>query len=80
MPLRQALIIEIHGAHGYLIHQFYSPKSNQRSDEYGQDKMLFGEQVIQAAREVMPSEMPLIVRISAQNTVKTALAWIMVCR
>ncbi|HDZ6808193.1 TPA: NADH:flavin oxidoreductase/NADH oxidase [Mannheimia haemolytica] len=59
--------IEIHGAHGYLIHQFYSPKSNQRSDEYGQDKMLFGEQVIQAAREVMPSEMPLIVRISAQE-------------
>ncbi len=59
--------IELHGAHGYLIHQFYSPKSNQRSDEYGQDKMLFGEQVIKAAREVMPSEMPLIVRISAQE-------------
>ncbi|MDO4904436.1 MAG: NADH:flavin oxidoreductase/NADH oxidase [Lautropia sp.] len=59
--------IEIHGAHGYLIHQFYAPKSNERSDEYGRDKMLFGEQVIQAAREVMPADMPLIVRISAQE-------------
>lgn len=59
--------IELHGAHGYLIHQFYSPKSNRRSDEYGQDKMLFGEQVIKAAKAVMPSEMPLIVRISAQE-------------
>lgn len=59
--------VEIHGAHGYLIHQFYSPKSNRRTDEYGQDKALFGEQVIQAAKAVMPSEMPLIVRISAQE-------------
>ena len=59
--------IEIHAAHGYLIHQFYSPKSNQRTDEYGQDKMLFGEQVIRAAKAVMPAEMPLIVRISAQE-------------
>ncbi|MBE9578385.1 MULTISPECIES: NADH:flavin oxidoreductase/NADH oxidase [Moraxella] len=59
--------IEIHAAHGYLIHQFYSPKSNQRTDEYGQDKMLFGEQVIKSARAVMPADMPLIVRISAQE-------------
>lgn len=59
--------IEIHAAHGYLIHQFYSPKSNQRTDEYGQDKMLFGEQVIKSARAVMPVDMPLIVRISAQE-------------
>ncbi|TNH02451.1 NADH:flavin oxidoreductase/NADH oxidase [Testudinibacter sp. TR-2022] len=59
--------IEIHGAHGYLIHEFHSFKANQRSDEYGQDKMLFGEQVIQAAKAVMPAEMPLLVRISAQE-------------
>ncbi|MDD0822919.1 NADH:flavin oxidoreductase/NADH oxidase [Mannheimia sp. AT1] len=59
--------IEIYAAHGYLIHQFYSPKSNKRSDEYGKDPMLFGEQVIQAARAVMPADMPLIVRISAQE-------------
>ncbi|MEG9490185.1 NADH:flavin oxidoreductase/NADH oxidase [Mannheimia indoligenes] len=59
--------IELHAAHGYLIHQFYSPKSNKRTDEYGKDPMLFGEQVIKAAKDVMPAEMPLIVRISAQE-------------
>ncbi|WP_182417698.1 NADH:flavin oxidoreductase/NADH oxidase [Bartonella sp. HY038] len=59
--------IELHGAHGYLIHQFYSPKMNLRDDEYGKDKMLFGERVIKAAKEVMPAEMPLFVRISAQE-------------
>ncbi|AHG78380.1 NADPH dehydrogenase [Mannheimia varigena USDA-ARS-USMARC-1312] len=59
--------IELHAAHGYLIHQFYSPKSNKRTDEYGKDPMLFGEQVIKAAKEVMPADMPLIVRISAQE-------------
>ncbi|MEG9481778.1 NADH:flavin oxidoreductase/NADH oxidase [Mannheimia sp. HC-2023] len=59
--------IELHAAHGYLIHQFYSPKSNKRTDEYGKDPMLFGEQVIKAAKDIMPAEMPLIVRISAQE-------------
>ena len=59
--------IELHAAHGYLIHQFYSPKSNTRADEYGQDKALFGVEVIQAAKKVMPADMPLIVRISAQE-------------
>lgn len=59
--------IEIHAAHGYLIHQFYSPKMNLRTDKYGIDKCLFGVEVIQAAKQVMPDEMPLIVRISAQE-------------
>ncbi|WP_434778144.1 NADH:flavin oxidoreductase/NADH oxidase [Neisseria sp. Ec49-e6-T10] len=59
--------IELHGAHGYLIHQFYSPKMNQRTDEYGKDKTLFGEQVIKAVKEVMPVDMPLFIRISAQE-------------
>lgn len=59
--------IELHGAHGYLIHQFASPKSNVRDDEYGQDRFLFGEVVIKAVKAVMPTDMPLIVRISAQE-------------
>ncbi|WP_019518836.1 NADH:flavin oxidoreductase/NADH oxidase [Faucicola boevrei] len=59
--------IELHGAHGYLIHQFHAPKSNQRDDEYGQDRFLFGEKVIKAVKAVMPSDMPLIMRISAQE-------------
>lgn len=57
--------IEIHGAHGYLIHQFQSPFTNKRTDEYGQDLTKFGKEVIQAAKSVMPSEMPLIMRVSA---------------
>ena len=50
-----------------MIHQFHAPKSNQRDDAYGDDRMLFGQQVIQAAREVMPAGMPLLMRISAQE-------------
>ncbi|MEH7515762.1 NADH:flavin oxidoreductase/NADH oxidase [Gottfriedia acidiceleris] len=57
--------IELHGAHGYLIHQFASAYTNQRTDEYGQDKFLFGKEVIKAAKSVMPTDMPLIMRISA---------------
>ena len=59
--------IELHGAHGYLIHQFHSPSINNRTDKYGEDKALFGCEVIRAAREVMPAGMPLIVRISAME-------------
>lgn len=57
--------IELHGAHGYLIHQFHSPKINQRTDQYGQDLARFGVEVIQAVKEVMPKDMPLLMRISA---------------
>ncbi|RXZ76739.1 NADH:flavin oxidoreductase/NADH oxidase [Paenibacillaceae bacterium] len=63
-------VIEIHGAHGYLIHQFHSPLTNRRTDEYGQDLALFGKQVIAAAKSVMPSGMPLILRISAKEYVE----------
>lgn len=59
--------IELHGAHGYLIHQFHSPGINKRDDQYGKDLALFGEQVIQAVRSVMPEDMPLLFRISAQE-------------
>ncbi|GLV14112.1 oxidoreductase [Alicyclobacillus hesperidum] len=57
--------IELHGAHGYLIHQFQSPVTNRRSDEYGQDLARFGVEVIQAVKSEMPSSMPLLIRISA---------------
>lgn len=57
--------IELHGAHGYLIHQFHSPGINDRTDEYGRDKAAFGTEVIQAVKSVMPNGMPLILRISA---------------
>ncbi|WP_339314530.1 NADH:flavin oxidoreductase/NADH oxidase [Paenibacillus sp. FSL R10-2734] len=62
--------VEIHGAHGYLIHQFHSPLTNIRKDEYGQDPALFGEQVVRAVREVVPVDMPLIMRISAKEYVE----------
>ncbi|WP_433944559.1 NADH:flavin oxidoreductase/NADH oxidase [Paenibacillus sp. SN-8-1] len=57
--------IELHGAHGYLIHQFQSPLTNKREDIYGQDLSRFGVEVIQAVKKEMPAGMPLIFRISA---------------
>lgn len=62
--------IELHGAHGYLIHQFHSPLTNKRDDEYGKDLTLFGREVIQAAKAEMPEDMPLIMRISAKEYVE----------
>ncbi|KAA2278397.1 NADPH dehydrogenase, partial [Clostridioides difficile] len=57
--------IELHGAHGYLIHQFHSPLMNHREDVYGQDLSRFGVEVIRAVKKEMPADMPLILRISA---------------
>ncbi|WP_059102973.1 NADH:flavin oxidoreductase/NADH oxidase [Shouchella shacheensis] len=61
--------IELHGAHGYLIHQFHSPLSNKRTDKYGQDLTRFGVEVIQAVKSEMPKEMPLLMRISGTEFV-----------
>ncbi|MGE7602291.1 NADH:flavin oxidoreductase/NADH oxidase [Peribacillus sp. NPDC097675] len=61
--------IELHGAHGYLIHQFTSPLTNKREDEYGKDLTKFGVEVIKAAKSEMPADMPLIMRISAKEYV-----------
>ena len=59
--------IELHGAHGYLLHQFLSPLSNQRTDEYGGslvNRMRFPLEVFAAMRAVWPADKPLGVRIS----------------
>ncbi|KAH7413995.1 NADH-dependent flavin oxidoreductase-like protein [Phaeosphaeria sp. MPI-PUGE-AT-0046c] len=60
-------VIEIHGAHGYLIHQFLSPVSNQRTDKYGgsfENRTRLLVEIIQAVRKVIPETMPLFLRIS----------------
>ncbi len=61
-------ICEIHGAHGYLIHQFLSPMSNRRTDAYGgslENRMRYALEVVDAVRDVWPKELPLFFRISA---------------
>lgn len=63
-------IIEIHAAHGYLIHEFLSPLSNKRSDEYGgttENRVRFLKQVIKSVKEVWPGDKPLFVRVSADD-------------
>lgn len=62
--------IEIHGAHGYLVHQFHSPLTNKRDDEYGKDLTKFGREIVEAAKAEMPEHMPLIMRISAKEYVE----------
>jgi len=66
-------VIELHGAHGYLVHEFLSPLSNIRTDEYGgstENRMRFGLQVIEAVRRVWPDRLPLFLRISATDWVE----------
>lgn len=62
--------VEIHGAHGYLIHQFHSPLTNKRTDEYGKDLTLFGREIVEAAKSEMPKDMPLIMRVSVLEYVE----------
>ncbi|MFS0781914.1 NADH:flavin oxidoreductase/NADH oxidase [Bacillus sp. 1P06AnD] len=57
-------LIELHGAHGYLIHQFLSPYTNKRTDLYGHDRKRFGIEVVSAMKSVMPGNMPLFLRVS----------------
>jgi 2,4-dienoyl-CoA reductase-like NADH-dependent reductase (Old Yellow Enzyme family) len=66
-------VIEIHAAHGYLIHEFLSPLSNQRSDAYGgsfENRTRILREAISAVRKVWPERAPLFVRISATDWVE----------
>lgn len=65
-------LLEIHGAHGYLIHNFLSPTTNERTDAYGgslENRMRFGLEVFRAVRDVWPERKPLGVRISTTDWV-----------
>jgi len=66
-------VIELHGAHGYLMHSFLSPIANQRSDEYGGDlagRMRFPLEVSRSVREAVGEDIPLFFRISAIDNVE----------
>lgn len=63
-------VIEIHGAHGYLINEFLSPLSNHRTDEYGgsfENRTRFLLEVIESVKETWPEENPLFIRISSSD-------------
>ncbi|MBN1837820.1 MAG: NADH:flavin oxidoreductase, partial [Spirochaetales bacterium] len=68
--------VEIPFSHGYLIHQFLSPHSNRRDDEYGgslQNRMRFGSEVIAAVRKVVGQDFPIVVRMNARDYVEGGL-------
>jgi len=63
-------VVEIHAAHGYLVHEFLSPLSNHRTDEYGgsfENRIRFLLEIVETVKEVWPEENPLFVRISATD-------------
>jgi len=65
-------LIEIHAAHGYLIHEFLSPLSNQRTDEYGgsfENRTRLLREIVASIKIVWPKELPILVRISATDWV-----------
>jgi len=65
-------VIEVHAAHGYLLHEFLSPLSNQRTDSYGgsfENRTRIVREVVAAVREVWTEQFPLFVRISATDWV-----------
>ncbi len=66
-------LVELHGGHGYLVHQFLSPLSNQRSDEYGgslENRMRFPLELFAAMRAAWPAEKPMGIRISATDWIE----------
>jgi len=66
-------VVEIHGAHGYLIHSFLSPITNTRTDQYGgtfENRIRFVRQVVASIRAVWPDSLPLFLRTSAHDWVE----------
>jgi 2,4-dienoyl-CoA reductase-like NADH-dependent reductase (Old Yellow Enzyme family) len=73
-------VVEIHGAHGYLLHEFLSPLSNPRTDEYGgsfENRVRFPLEVARAVRKAWPKHLPVFIRISATDWAPESLgpAW-----
>ena len=71
-------VLEIHAAHGYLIHEFLSPLSNKRTDEYGgsfENRVRLLLQITQAVQSVWPDKFPLFVRISATDWEDNQRSW-----
>ena len=69
-------LVELHGAHGYLLHEFLSPASNRRTDQYGgslENRMRFPLEVFQAVRAVWPQPKPLGMRITGQDWLEDGL-------
>jgi len=65
--------VQLHGAHGYLLHQFLSPLSNKRTDEYGgslENRMRFPLEVFEAVRAVFPADKPVTMRVSGTDWVE----------
>jgi len=68
--------LEIHAAHGYLIHEFLSPLSNKRTDKYGgriENRVRFLREVLEAVRSNVPEDMPIFMRVSATDYVEGGL-------
>jgi 2,4-dienoyl-CoA reductase-like NADH-dependent reductase (Old Yellow Enzyme family) len=66
-------VVQLHGAHGYLLHQFLSPLSNQRADEYGgslENRMRFPLEVFEAVREAFPAGKAVSIRVSGTDWVE----------
>jgi len=67
------LLVEIHGAHGYLLHEFLSPLTNTRTDEYGgtfENRVRFPLKVVRAVRATFPAELPVWMRLSVTDWVE----------
>jgi 2,4-dienoyl-CoA reductase-like NADH-dependent reductase (Old Yellow Enzyme family) len=71
-------VVQLHFAHGYLVHEFMSPLSNQRIDDYGgsfENRTRLAVEIARAVRAALPDDMPLMVRISATDWVDGAPSW-----